>query len=147
MAPTTAQIDRFRRFSRFYTALLGLLDDRLLHSPASLAQGRILFEVGVEPDCTARDLGRRLDMDRGQLSRTLSGLERQGWLSRAPHPGDRRARRLRLTPAGRLLLTELERRSRDQVAGILAGLDNEQRERLDRAMADIEDLLSPPAAG
>lgn len=147
MAATLAQIDRFRRFSRFYTALLGLLDDRLLHSPLSLAQARIVYEVGHAPGGTAGELGRALGMDRGQLSRTLAGLERRGLLHRIPHPGDRRARCLGLTPAGQELLDDLERRSREQVAGILAGLDHEQRKRLDRAMADIEALLSPPAAG
>lgn len=147
MAATLAQIDRFRRFSRFYTALLGLLDDRLLHSPLSLAQARIVYEVGHAPGGTAGELGRTLGMDRGQLSRMLAGLERRGLLRRSPHPGDRRARCLGLTPAGRELLHELERRSREQVAGLLAGLDPVQRQRLDAAMADIEELLSPsPAA-
>ena len=139
-------IARFRHFSRFYTALLGLLDDRLLHSPLILAQCRLLFEIGSRPDCTAGELGRTLGMDRGQLSRTLGGLERKGLLLRAPHPVDRRALRLRLTQSGCELLAVLDRRSGEQVADLLAGLAPEQRDRLCRAMAEIESLLSPPPA-
>jgi len=139
-------IDRFRHFSRFYTALLGLLDDRLLHGPLSLPQARILFEVGTRPDCVAVELMRLLGMDRGQLSRTLSGMERHGLLRRTPHPTDRRSRSLRLTEAGLELLAELQLRSAEQVAGLLARLDPAQQERLIRAMTEIEALLSPPAA-
>lgn len=139
-------IGRFRRFSRFYTALIGLLDQRLLHSPLSLAEGRILYETGVRPECTAGELGRLLGMDRGQMSRTLSSLERKDLVRRAPHPRDRRARCLRLTPSGRDLLDELERRSEAQAAKLLDALDPARRERLAQAMADIEAILSahPP---
>jgi DNA-binding MarR family transcriptional regulator len=127
MPAKTDPIARFRHFSRFYTALLGLLDDKLLHSPMSLAQGRLLFEIGARPDCTAGEMGRALGMDRGQLSRTLAGLERTGLLVRVPHPGTAAPAACASHPAGIRVMATLERRSASSVASLLTGLDQEQR--------------------
>src|SRR3954453_2003877 len=45
-----------------------------------------------------------LAMDRTTLTAALKPLERRGLLGVTPAPGDRRSRRLTLTPAGRTLL-------------------------------------------
>jgi DNA-binding MarR family transcriptional regulator len=45
-------------------------------------------------------------MDRTTLTANLKPLERRGLVETAPDPTDRRARLLRLTPAGRAVLAE-----------------------------------------
>lgn len=47
------------------------------------------------------DLSPLLAMDRSTLTAALKPLERRGWVESQPDPDDRRARRLRLTDAGR----------------------------------------------
>jgi len=139
-------IEAVRSFSRFYTRFLGLLEDRLLDSPLTLAEARVLWEIGHAAGVTARDLGALLGLDKGLLSRLLKSLERQG-LVRAERDGrDRRLRRLELTQEGQGQLGDLEERSRRQIAGALEGLGARERSRLVRAMRTVQELLRRPGA-
>ncbi|MFZ4533961.1 MAG: MarR family transcriptional regulator, partial [Alsobacter sp.] len=52
-ADLAAQIDAVRRFNRFYTAALGLLDRGHPGSPFSLAETRVLYELAHRDDATA----------------------------------------------------------------------------------------------
>ena len=40
------QIAAIRAFNRFYTRQIGLLDEHMLKSKFSLAEGRVLYEIG-----------------------------------------------------------------------------------------------------
>ena len=52
---------------------------------------------------TATELARSVELDGGAMTRQLDHLERRGLLRRAPHPQDRRALRIELTPEGAAL--------------------------------------------
>jgi DNA-binding MarR family transcriptional regulator len=65
--------------------------------------------VDGEPTITA--LADSLGMTQQGASKQVRDLERLGYVERVPVPGDQRARRVRLTPHGRLLL-ESGRRAR-----------------------------------
>jgi DNA-binding MarR family transcriptional regulator len=137
-----SRIEQIREFNRFYTSILGLLNDRLLESPVSLTEARVLFEIKERPHCKAGDIMTLLRMDRGYLSRLINKLEKQGWVSRESSQTDRRVRTLSLTRAGRKLMEELERRSRRQVESMLAPLTVEEENELLQAMERIKALLS-----
>lgn len=130
-----------RRFNRFYTRRLGLLRERELYSPWSLAEARVLYELASRGSAGAAALGRELGIDAGYLSRTLAGLERRGLVARAPSPDDGRRRVLTLTAAGGEAFAGLDARSRDHVAALLHGLDAGGRTRLAEALATVEALL------
>jgi DNA-binding MarR family transcriptional regulator len=49
---------------------------------------------------TQAEVGVRLGMDANTTSQIVRALERRGLLTRTPHPDDRRARSLALTPEG-----------------------------------------------
>jgi DNA-binding MarR family transcriptional regulator/N-acetylglutamate synthase-like GNAT family acetyltransferase len=100
----------------------------------------VLFEIG-ERGATPRDIRARLGLDSGYLARMLRALERDGLV--AAQPGaDRRTKRLTLTAKGRAEMAELDRISDDLAAATLAPLDDEQRERLLRAQAEVRRLLA-----
>jgi len=141
------QIQTIRRFNRFYTRLLGLLGDRLLDSPVSLTEARIILEIHYRPQVKAGDLIQDLGIDRGYLSRIIRRLERAGLILRRTHPQDRRIRILSLTDQGRALLRELESRSSAQIRGLLNSLAPKERESLVEAMGRIQLLLGPDARG
>ncbi|HEU5154854.1 MAG TPA: MarR family transcriptional regulator, partial [Gemmatimonadales bacterium] len=96
-ASPNPRIEAIRRFNRFYTRRIGVLNQGLLDSPFSLAEVRLMYELASRESSTPTELGRALEIDAGYLSRLLRGLERRGLIVRLPSPGDRRQRRLRLT--------------------------------------------------
>jgi MarR family transcriptional regulator, organic hydroperoxide resistance regulator len=65
-----------------------------------VAQFDILANLMHEPGMTQQRLAEKLFVGRSNLSMTLPDLERRGWLTREGDPGDRRVRRLKLTPLG-----------------------------------------------
>lgn len=139
------EIEAFRRFNRFYTRVLGLFGQRILGSGQTLVEARILYEVCQEPGLSSAELMRLLDMDRGQLSRVIARLVRQGLVLKPEKHAGRRAIPLTLTPEGQRVMQELDGLSSRQAEGLLSPLGAGQRKRLARAMAEIESLLCGPA--
>jgi len=141
--PDPARIAAVRRFSRFYTRRIGVLQEGLLASPFSLAEGRVLYELAQRPQMTARDLARELGMDTGYLSRILRDFETRGLVRRATSRDDARQRPLALTAEGKRAFASLDRRSAKEVAELLAPLPESAQARLTGAMSAIESLLEP----
>lgn len=143
MSPTeiAPSIEAVRRFNRFYTRQIGLLDDGLLRSPFSLSEARVIYELAQHDVTTATQLGQELGMDAGHLSRILSGLEKRGIISKAASDEDRRQNLLSLTERGLEEFARLNAASRNEIASMLGVLPDEDRRRLVMAMATIERLL------
>jgi DNA-binding MarR family transcriptional regulator/N-acetylglutamate synthase-like GNAT family acetyltransferase len=135
------RIDAIRRFNRFFTRRIGVLRGGLLHTPYSLTEARILFEIANHDDLTASDLSRELGLDPGYLSRILTGLERRDLIDKTPSESDARRRLLTLTPEGRDAFSLLDARSREEVAEMLGELSEEEQRRLLEAMRTIERIL------
>ena len=55
-----SQIAAIRGFSRFYTRKLGIIEPKLLDSPFTLQEARIMYEIAHRSACTATDLTRDL---------------------------------------------------------------------------------------
>jgi DNA-binding MarR family transcriptional regulator/GNAT superfamily N-acetyltransferase len=136
-----ASVDAVRRFNRSWTRRIGVLREGLLHSPYSLAEVRILFEIANRDEATASDLTRELGLDPGYVSRILNGLGQQGLVEKIPSETDGRRRLLSLTPEGKEAFALLDDRSREEVAEMLNGLSEENRRRLLEAMRTIEGIL------
>lgn len=135
------RIAELRRFNRFYTQKIGVLEDGLLNSPFSLTQARVLYELAAAEQPTAAQLGKRLGLDRGYLSRILRGFERRGLMSRSSSPTDRRMGLLCLTPQGRTAFADLDARSRLEIGNLLRDLSEEAQTRLIGAATTIENVL------
>src|SRR5436190_16590974 len=116
------RISSIRRFNRFFTRQIGVLREGLLHSPYSLTEARILFELAHRDNLTASDLGRELGLDGGYLSRILARLEQQGLIDKVRSENDGRQRLLRLTADGQSAFALLDQRSRDEVSEMLNDL-------------------------
>jgi DNA-binding MarR family transcriptional regulator/GNAT superfamily N-acetyltransferase len=143
VADAVAQV---RQFNRFYTRLVGALDEGHLHSSFSLAETRVLYELSRRDAPTATDLGRDLQLDPGYLSRMLRGFERRGLVERVPSPTDGRRNHLQLTPKGRSTFAELNARASEAVAEVLQPLAERERRQLLDSMRTIQSLLSDSGA-
>src|SRR3954452_10766930 len=97
MSSMSQAIAQVRRFSRFYTNLLGVLRAGLLDSPFSLTEARVLFELGQESATEVARLRRAVDIDAGYLSRILARLEHDGLAVRDRSAVDGRRQVIRLT--------------------------------------------------
>ncbi|KAJ55284.1 hypothetical protein ACMU_11335 [Actibacterium mucosum KCTC 23349] len=113
-------MDTIRAFNRFYTARLGVLDRAYLDSGHSLGEVRVVFELAREPGLTARDLVAQLQVDEGQLSRSLKAMERNGLIIRKRSEADARRVELYLSPAGEELNAMCVQRSRAGIAAMFA---------------------------
>lgn len=139
---SAAHVKAVRRFNRFYTQRIGVLDP-YLGSEFSLTEVRVLYELAHRDQPTATELGRDLALDAGYLSRILRRFERQGWMARSPSPADARQSLLQLTEAGHQAFAPLQQRSRDEAAALLAPLARPAQQQLTQALATVQRLLAP----
>lgn len=135
------RVDAVRRFNRFYTRRIGVLQPGYLGSPFPLPQARVLYELGQRGETNASELGADLDLDLGYLSRLLQGLRRQGLVQGEASKEDARRVRLSLTAKGRRAYQSLDARSREEVAGMLGKLAAPEQARLVGALQAVEQVL------
>jgi DNA-binding MarR family transcriptional regulator/GNAT superfamily N-acetyltransferase len=140
------RIAAVRRFTRFYTRHIGLLQEGLLDSAFSLTEARVLYELAHRDPTTATALAADLDLDAGYLSRILRRFGDDGLVAKKRAPDDARRSLIAITAQGREAFAPLNQGSRDQVAAMLQRLDRSDQERVVAAMATVETLLSPSAA-
>jgi DNA-binding MarR family transcriptional regulator/predicted GNAT family acetyltransferase len=135
------QIRVVRRFNRFFTRKIGVLREGLLHSPYSLTEARIIFELANRSSSTASDLCNELGLDAGYLSRILNKLEQQKLIDKIRSDEDGRQRLLSLTAEGQKAFSLLNSRSNDEVSELLNELKESDRIHLIEAMHIIENIL------
>jgi DNA-binding MarR family transcriptional regulator/N-acetylglutamate synthase-like GNAT family acetyltransferase len=135
------RVEAVRRFARFYTRRIGVLQDRFLQSPFSLAEARVLYELTQSEATTATAIASKLGLDAGYLSRMLRGFAQRGLIARTVAPDDRRRTLLSLTARGRKAFAPLEKRSHDEAAAMLRKLAAADQDRVVAAMGTIERLI------
>jgi DNA-binding MarR family transcriptional regulator/GNAT superfamily N-acetyltransferase len=142
----TASLDHavacVRRFTRFYTRRMGVLEEALLGSAFTLPEARIVYEIAVRDRTTASDLVADLGLDPGYVSRLLKSLEERGFITRRPSETDARQYLLDLTPLGRREFNQINRKSDEEVQKLLAPLGAGDRARLVAALSTAEALLA-----
>jgi DNA-binding MarR family transcriptional regulator/GNAT superfamily N-acetyltransferase len=137
------RIATVRRFNRFYTRAIGVLQEGWLNSPFSLTEARVLYELAHRERPTATVVGNSLELDPGYLSRILSSFEKRGLIEKTPSEDDGRQSLLALTGEGRQQFAPLEARTIQQVGGMLGRLSENEQRQLIGAMQTIEKILAP----
>lgn len=138
----TPLIRSIRRFNRFYTNVLGLVDKYMLDSEFSLSEIRILYEIGHVDNCTSKKLIEDLRIDSGYLSRIIKHFEKQGLTYRMQSEEDGRMYYLHLTDEGKKTLSKLDELSEEQIYQMIAQLKEQNQKRLVESMQTIENVLS-----
>jgi DNA-binding MarR family transcriptional regulator/GNAT superfamily N-acetyltransferase len=135
------RVEAVRRFNRFYTKQIGVLHERLLRSPFSLTEARVIYELANHEQTTATELVNELGLDGGYVSRVLRILEKHGLLAKQPSETDGRKSILQLTGKGQKAFDIIDTRSRKQIEAVLKGLSTAGQNRLVEAMDTIAKLL------
>ena len=136
-----SRVAAVRRFNRFYTRQIGVLNERLLRSRFSLTEARVLYELARREKPTAAGLSRELGVDAGYLSRIIHGFEKQKFIQRVPAEADGRQSLLSLTARGLEAFAGLNARSDEEIRTMLSGLSESEQIRMVGAMETIENLL------
>ncbi|HEY2929987.1 bifunctional helix-turn-helix transcriptional regulator/GNAT family N-acetyltransferase [Piscinibacter sp.] len=144
--PRSDRVERLRAFNRFYTRRIGVLHEGLLHTPFTLTESRLLWELAHRGTCTATELARALDLDAGYLSRLLRGLDQRGLLKSTRSSDDARQVNLSLSAAGRRAFAPLNTRSQQQVLALLDTLPEPQQQQLLQAFGLVQRLLDDAPA-
>ncbi|MHB1654482.1 MAG: bifunctional helix-turn-helix transcriptional regulator/GNAT family N-acetyltransferase [Desulfitobacteriaceae bacterium] len=131
-------VHTIRKFNRFYTNILGLLDQHMLNSEFSLAEIRVLHEIGNTENCTAKKLMEELKMDSGYLSRIIKRFEREKLLYRTQSIDDGRLYYLYLTETGKNTLLNLNELSNNQIYQMIIRLSDKDKMTVVESMKTIE---------
>lgn len=134
-------IERIRSFNRFYTNIIGLLDQHFLDSPFSLTEGRVLYEISHTENCSAKKIREKISIDEGYLSRILDTFRKKGLITKTPSLEDKRLHFIKLTEKGRKEFSSLNEHSNQLVSQILEKLSEEEREEFVRMTDTIRELL------
>jgi DNA-binding MarR family transcriptional regulator/N-acetylglutamate synthase-like GNAT family acetyltransferase len=144
--PELSRVEAVRRFNRFYTKQIGVLQEGLLKSDLSLTEVRVLYELAHRSDPTATIVADELGLDPGYLSRILRRFDKKRLIEREPSASDRRQSILRLTKPGHEVFGALNARADNQIREMLSTLSEDGKQRLVQAMNIIEEVLAPSSA-
>ena len=140
-------ISQIRSFNRFYTNVLGLLDQYILDSGYSLTEARVLLEISKKNHCTANNLADHLKIDHSYMSRILRHFEKDSLITRVQAAQDRRLNFIVLSEKGSSVIENLNQKSNEQILHLIKNLNpNEVADILDSMQCiktKISEALEP----
>ena len=142
MARDQELIDRIRSFNRFYTNILGLLDQHFLDSPFSLIEGRVLYEICNNEECSAKKIRESIIIDEGYLSRILDNFVKRGLIKKTPSANDGRLRIIVSTEKGKGEFASLNDNSNKTIFRTIEKLSAQESADLVEMMERIRGLLT-----
>lgn len=134
-------IHTIRKFNRFYTNILGLLDKHILNSEFSLSEVRVLHEISITENCTSKKLIEELKMDAGYLSRILQRFEQKKLLHKTRSDEDGRLYYLNLTDSAKDMISNLNKLSDLQISELTTHLSDKDKTSIVKSMTTIETCL------
>ncbi len=112
----------------------------------SATQWRLLGLTLRNGPMTQAMLAERLDVEPMSVSRLIDRMEQSGWVVRAPHPEDRRARIVLLTDRAREAAPEVKRVLQDICAEALTTLSEDERRTFEKALLAVTETLTGAVA-
>ena len=109
----------------------------------SLTQFKTLHFLRDAEEVNVKDVSERMGLSLPAMSRAIDGLVRRGYVARTESAEDRRARLVRLLPAGRAALDQFERGRSSALEDFMATLSDEERAGLHSALLPIVERIPP----
>lgn len=135
-------VDCIRKFNRFYTVLLGFLNQNYLGTGYSVTETRVLFEISRQEGISAKQLCDFLKLDKSYMSRMIRSLEHNGIIYREVSTSDKRRNCVYLTDKGRAEVTGLIETTNQDIYQLIGTFDMEVCGQICDAMELILDKFS-----
>lgn len=103
----------------------------------SVAEWRVMAVLGQAPGLSARDVAKRTEMDKVQVSRAVAGLVRLRRVQKQSDSADGRVTRLALTARGRAIYDEIVPHALELEERFLSGLAPSERAAFNRLLAKL----------
>ena len=137
-----SEIAAIRHFNRFYTNVVGLLDQHILDSKYCLAEVRVLYEINRLPGLTPSEIIAVVKMDKGYLSRVLRQFEAKGLVQKSRSESDGRSICLHLTDLGKKEFDLLNIAADKEINSIIRDLSAKDCQSLVKCMSTIQQILT-----
>jgi len=111
--------------------------DRICCYDVSVTQCYALEALVRRGGMTLNDLAAQLYLDKSTASRVVDALERKGYMTRLPHPEDRRAVLLEATAAGRALEGKIRDSILAEERNLLTGFAPEVRQAMTQLLRQL----------
>lgn len=139
---TKTEIQEIRDFNRFYTSVIGLLNNHILDSQYSLPEARLIFELFNRQPCTATDILQNIKIDKGYLSRILKIFEKKGLLSKRQSKEDGRVTLIFLTAKGKREYAKINTASIKQIEDLMRNSNQDETQKVIHHMKALKQILS-----
>lgn len=130
-----------RRFNRFYLPYFHLLTQKYLNSEYSVAEARILYEIYENKEISARDIVRKIYVDKSYLSRILKKFESNSLINRKISYDDSRMTIISLTKKGEALAENFIMESNRQIEKDIVGISESDLDKLSYHLEKIIEIL------
>jgi DNA-binding MarR family transcriptional regulator len=104
------------------TLLSTLTETALAERGLTTARAEIIWRIHQHGPMVQRELSQVLRCTPRHVTGLVDSLQGQGWVERRPHPTDRRATLVHLTPHGESAATRMESDRRDAAAALFDGI-------------------------
>jgi len=132
------------RLFELAVVLHDLMDRRLAEDGLTPARAEVIWLLHRYGQLTQRELSGMLDCTPRNVTGLVDVLESAGYVVRAPHPTDRRARLVTLTARGVELATAWGTDRRREFARVFAGLTDAEIDTFDQVLERALTALRPP---
>lgn len=136
------QVAQMRGFNRFYTNLIGLLNNHIYESPYSLTEVRVLYEINNGENVTARGIMETISIDEAYLSRIILKFQKEKLLKKEQSKTDKRVYYISPTEKGRKIFGTLNDRSQESLKNVLEKLSAAERTTLVGHLQQVQQLLN-----
>lgn len=127
--------------------LRAALEDVIAPLGISLAQWTVLLQLLVDPGRSAADIARSSVVSQQAVSGLVTRLERDGLLTRTPHPEHGRIQQLTTTAAGERVAMDADSAVRDLESDLRAHLGDSDAETLRQLLVRVREFLAARRVG
>ncbi|WP_261882130.1 bifunctional helix-turn-helix transcriptional regulator/GNAT family N-acetyltransferase [Vibrio pelagius] len=124
---------QLRHYSRQAVRLLGMLDKQCGEIALTPVQAHALGEIQLQP-LTINQLAQRLNVDKSNASRTVTGLSKLGLVVSIENPRDKRSQNITLTDIGASTLSQLDQQQDSFFDDLLKVIDENEQQQLKQGL-------------